>query len=195
MSYSSANLNKYTTGNSLYRWHIETFHKHLVALGLSTRPTTLLDAGCGEGHLSQAFVSAWPSLDIVGVDASEDAINHANTLFPDAGEFFAADIFELPFSDNSFDLVVCSQVLEHLEKPGEAVRELKRVASQNVLISVPLEPYFKFFNDISRFIGISPDPGHVQFWSKSSFPKFIRKFFDSPSFSTVHYYQAALASV
>lgn len=155
----------------------------------------MLDAGCGEGHLSNAFHLALPSLKIVGVDASEEAIDHARTLFPNTGEFFSGDVFKLPFNDDSFDLVVCSQVLEHLADPDEAVAELKRVSSGSVLISVPLEPYFKFFNDVSRFVGVSPDPGHVQFWTKTSFPEFIDRHFDDAAISAVHYYQVALATV
>ncbi len=192
MSYSSANLNKYTTTNSVYRWHIETFHKHLVALGLSTRPLTILDAGCGEGHLSSAFHNAAPNIQIVGVDASSEAIEFANDSFSGVGHFSTADIFDLPFDDDSFDLTVCSQVLEHLDDPDKAIAELKRVSARHVLISVPLEPYFKFFNDISRFVGISPDPGHVQFWTKTSFPRFIDEHFEKSHVSSVHYYQSAL---
>ncbi|NND70378.1 MAG: class I SAM-dependent methyltransferase [Rhodothermales bacterium] len=191
--HQSANLNKYTTSNRLYRWHIDAFHSHLTSLARTTNPARILDAGCGEGHLSQAFKSSMPHAAIEGIDHSHEAIEYARKQFGDVASFDQGDIHALPFETNSFDLVVCSQVLEHLDNPEQAITELKRVSRSYVLISVPLEPYFKFFNDISRALRISPDPGHVQFWTRKTFPEFIGKHFEHFEHSTLHYYQAALA--
>lgn len=191
--HQSANLNKYTTSSRLYRWHIDAFHNHLTSLAASTQAKTVLDAGCGEGHLSEALKRRLPKSQIKGIDYSHDAIQYAQNNFGEVATFEQGDIHALPFDDGSFDLVVCSQVLEHLTEPARALEELKRVARSYVLVSVPLEPYFKFFNDISRKLGISPNPEHVQFWTRKTFPLFVGAHFDKFEHSTLHYYQAALA--
>ncbi len=195
MSYRSANLNKYTTSNGLYRWHIDSFHRHLVDLARQSNPLRILDAGCGEGHLTVELRKAFPEIRIDSIDFSEGAIDYAKNTFGDTANFSTGDVHHLDFDDNQFDLVVCSQVLEHLPKPEIAVQELKRVSKKHVLISVPLEPYFKFFNDISRALGISPDPEHLQFWNRKTFPAFVEPHFSDAKFSTLHYYQTALANV
>lgn len=57
-------------------------------------------------------------------------------------EHIQGDITRMPFCDHSFDIVICTEVLEHLEKPGAALKELKRVAKKFILITVPHEPWF-----------------------------------------------------
>ena len=195
MSYWSENLNKYNAPNGIYRWHLDAFQKHLVSRIESVSPAAILDAGCGEGFLCDAIKQRLPEARITGVDFSQGAIDYAAQRFPDAAKYGTADIHALPCADRSFDIVVCSQVLEHLDNPDKAVREIIRVSSGYILISVPLEPYFKWFKDIGRLLRISPDPGHVQFWTKKSFPEFIGKFFTDAEYSTLHYYQSVLAPV
>jgi len=53
-----------------------------------------------------------------------------------------ADIQNLPYSDNEFDVVLCQQVLEHVFDPVKAIGELQRVAAKRLIISVPYEPFF-----------------------------------------------------
>jgi ubiquinone/menaquinone biosynthesis C-methylase UbiE len=53
-----------------------------------------------------------------------------------------ASVLSLPFAARSFDTVTCLEVLEHLDDPSAAVRELARVARRAVVVSVPFEPYF-----------------------------------------------------
>ena len=57
-----------------------------------------------------------------------------------------ASVLSLPFAARSFDTVTCLEVLEHLDDPAAAVRELARVARRAVVVSVPFEPYFRIGN-------------------------------------------------
>jgi SAM-dependent methyltransferase len=87
----------------------------------------VLDASCGVGYgieiLSRAGASA-----VTGVDISAEAIAAAKDRF---GEFATAleeaDLRDLPFKDNSFDVVVSFETIEHVEEPREALAELDRV--------------------------------------------------------------------
>ncbi len=53
--------------------------------------------------------------------------------------FIGIDAEKLPFKDNSFDFVLCTEVLEHVPKWGKAFEELQRVAKKKILVTVPLE--------------------------------------------------------
>ncbi len=116
---------------------------------LDLRPDSLvLDAGCGTGrHLSEAFRRR--KVHVVGIDMNyEDSATARNTLEimelegeGGSGSYgvFRADITRLPFSDGVFDLVICSEVLEHIAEDSKAVKEITRVLKPGELavVSVP----------------------------------------------------------
>lgn len=97
-----------------------------------TRFATLLDVGGGEGwlcHLVRTHLGA----EAFVADLSVEAGCRAHELF--AVEAVAVDAARLPFADAAFDVVVCSEVLEHVEWPVETMLELARVARRLLLIT------------------------------------------------------------
>lgn len=88
-----------------------------------------------------------------------------------------ASIYEIPFPNNSFDLVICTEVLEHLETPSLAIEEVKRVSRRNILISVPNEPFFMLGNFLrGKNMGkLGNDPEHINHWTVFSFASFLKK--------------------
>jgi 2-polyprenyl-3-methyl-5-hydroxy-6-metoxy-1,4-benzoquinol methylase len=52
------------------------------------------------------------------------------------------DVQNLSFEDKSYDIVLCQEVLEHVSNPIAAIKELKRVAKKQLIISIPYEPFF-----------------------------------------------------
>lgn len=93
---------------------------------------SFLDAGCGDGRYLAAFGAlAERPARIVGVDISERILETARDAAEAAGirpELVRANLEALPFDDETFDLVLCTQVIEHLLDPGAGLRELARVA-------------------------------------------------------------------
>jgi ubiquinone/menaquinone biosynthesis C-methylase UbiE len=193
--HQSANLHKYRSKSRLYQWHLRAFHEALYQMLRRTDAELVLDAGCGEGFVTTYLARRDPSLRITGVDVKEDAIAYARDHFGDLATFRTGSVYKLPFSDNSFDAIVCSEVLEHLDDPVRPLDEFKRVARRHVLITVPREPYFKWLNDLGRGLRLSPDPGHVNFWTKKTFQDFINGQFPQAAFAWKHTYQLALAQV
>ncbi|CAN5623271.1 hypothetical protein BH23BAC4_BH23BAC4_16260 [soil metagenome] len=195
--YRSQNLNRYTTSSRIYRWHTDVFHEALLDLidSATPSPRSILDAGCGEGYVSNLIAERNPQAKLTGIDASEGAIAYAQTNFGHAGDYQVASIFELPFPDNHFDLVLCSEVLEHLDDPMSALEELKRVSRRHVLITVPREPIFKFLNDVGKTLRLCGDPGHVNFWTKQDFQDVFQPHFSDTEFSWKHTYQLMLAEI
>lgn len=192
-SHESANLHKYSSDNAFYQKHLYAFLDEVHARIQQAGARTVLDAGCGEGFVVDYLAKKDPSLQLTGLDISEGAIAYANAHFGDQATFRTGSLFDLPFEEGQFDLVLCSEVLEHLDTPDPAVEELKRVARTHVLITVPREPYFQWLNNVGQWLGLSPDPEHVNFWTKASFQAFVRSHFSEVAFGWKHIYQLALA--
>ncbi len=144
---------------------------------LDLRPgTRVLDAGCGTGrHLAEAFRRQ--GVHVVGIDRNlQDAVKARNMLrlMEREGEggkgdwgVFVGDVTELPFPDESFDVVFCSEVLEHVHDDGRAISEIVRVlkSGQSLVVSVP-----RFFPEtvcwmLSRSYRTEPG-GHVRIYRK-----------------------------
>jgi methionine biosynthesis protein MetW len=95
-----------------------------------------LDVGCGDGGTSGVWLKERVAA-YVGVDISESAIRMASERGLDAQ--LISDATELPFPDDSFDLAVCTEVLEHLFEPQRALAEIRRVLrlGGRLIVTVP----------------------------------------------------------
>jgi SAM-dependent methyltransferase len=173
--YSSSNLRKHTSQNPLQRLLLDRFHETAAALFdmVAPAPRYVLDAGCGEGFAMRSLFGA-TTASVVGIDGSAGAVQVATTLNP-GRSFAAGDLYALPFPSSSFDLVVCMEVLEHLDDPERGLRELCRVSASWLLLSVPHEPLFRGANFLrgKNVRAWGNDPGHVNHWSRSGFLRFV----------------------
>jgi ubiquinone/menaquinone biosynthesis C-methylase UbiE len=174
MPYDSANLIRYTRGNPVSRAHIRRFKRVIGDRLAPFAPRSVLDAGCGEGFTVNALAARFPGVSFTGVDADTDAIAFAQGHFGGPANFATANLYALPFADASFDAVVCSEVLEHLDAPDRALAEVLRVAGAVAVVTVPHEPYFDALLQLGIRLGFSPDPGHVNHWTFGQFSRFVR---------------------
>lgn len=174
-TYTSSNLQKHTSANPLQRLLLARFHARAAALlaRVTPAPRCILDAGCGEGFAMRAVLGASGAV-VVGIDGSPGALQLADRLNP-GRRFAAGDLYALPFPARSFDLVVCMEVLEHLDDPGRGLRELCRVSGDWLLLSVPNEPLFRGANFLrgKNLHAWGNDPGHVNHWSARAFLRFV----------------------
>jgi SAM-dependent methyltransferase len=110
----------------------------------------ILDVGCGSGrHVAAAY--GLPGVRITGVDLNPvdltDAVQRLNLHDAMAAHgggswhLAAADICRLPFAPASFDLVICSEVLEHVSDPRAALNELLRVLKPGCQLAVSVPRY------------------------------------------------------
>lgn len=140
--------------------------------------SSVLDAGCGEGFVMKFLHKEFPRVPCEGIDLSEGAVRYARTINPEA-KFCVGSISELPFPDNSFDLVLAMEILEHLYEPEKALRELSRTTRRFCLVSVPREPFFTIAGLLSgrhlKHFGHNPE--HVQMWGKNAFCDFVGTYF------------------
>jgi len=88
--------------------------------------TQVLDVGCGAGFLSNEL--ALHHLNVTGVDLSEDSIRVAQKFDSTKSvKYLAADAYNLPFADQSFDVLTAMDFLEHVDQPAKAIQEFSRV--------------------------------------------------------------------
>lgn len=171
----TSNYRKHMSDNPIQRRLIDRFHTRITEIVVGLQPSTLLDAGCGEGFVADIFQKAMPGARITGFDVLEDSVKLASLRNPLAS-FAVGDIYDTGFEDSSFDVVYCLEVLEHLHEPDRALRELARVARKHVVLSVPHEPFFCLANAArGKNLDITPkgsDPDHRNFWSREKFGLF-----------------------
>ncbi|CCH44232.1 Ubiquinone/menaquinone biosynthesis methyltransferase [Wickerhamomyces ciferrii] len=99
------------------------------------KPTDkILDVGCGPGTITYGLAKYIPQGEIIGIEPTSELIEEAinNKVDSDTGprgkvKFEEASAFELPYEDESFDVVHAHQVIIHLSEPLKALKEMKRV--------------------------------------------------------------------
>lgn len=100
---------------------------------------SVLDAGCG--NLRDAYIAlARKDISYIGIDFSSSMLREGQKKYPPERVFLVqGDITSLPFKSNSFDLVLCSEVLEHIPNWKPVLLELKRVLKSggSLIISTP----------------------------------------------------------
>ena len=101
---------------------------------------TVLEAGCGVGAQTVTLARNSPGALITSIDVSETSLAQARRAVQAAGltnvTLQQADVFDLPFEPESFDHVFLCFVLEHLARPAEALKSLKRVLKLGGSITV-----------------------------------------------------------
>jgi 2-polyprenyl-3-methyl-5-hydroxy-6-metoxy-1,4-benzoquinol methylase len=169
----TSNYEKFQTANPVVRRLIDRFYGKVAAAVGPLDPGTVLDAGCGEGETLARLDSLLPA-SVTGVDLNPASVEFAAKRIP-SGDFRVADLNDLPFEDDSFDLVLCLEVLEHIPDPAPALAELSRVCRGDILISVPSEPWFRL-GSLARGKYLKDwgnHPEHVNHWNPRSLSEFL----------------------
>ncbi len=100
----------------------------------------VLEAGCGIGAQTRIIAPKNPAVSFTCIDISADSLRQAAEMAAGLGitnaAFQTADIFQLPFADETFDHVFLCFVLEHLSDPHKALRALMRVLRPGGSITV-----------------------------------------------------------
>lgn len=174
--FQSGNYKKYISKNPLMIMVTSNFVENLKDIIASVENIDkTIDIGCGEGFI----INSVGLPDIIGVDISMNALKLAKDRNQNCN-LCVGSVYELSFKKNSFDLVIATEVLEHLENPERALKEIQRMSRSYCIFSVPNEPYFRTMNflrgkNLKRF---GNDIEHLQNWSSGEFIKLIGKYFE-----------------
>ncbi|CAN5562842.1 methyltransferase domain-containing protein [soil metagenome] len=141
-----------------------------LAPGLS-----LLDVGCGPGTITVEFAERLAPGRVVGVDAAAEVIARASGEFVrDNLHFVTGDAYALPFEDDTFDIVHAHQTLQHVARPVEMLREMRRVTKPGGIVAARdvdyagtiwfprlpgLDSWIDLYDRVHRSNGGEPDAG------------------------------------
>lgn len=172
---------KYGTSNPVARRLMAGFTGELDELVGLTGATEAHEVGCGEGELSIRL--ARRGLRVRATDAFGQVLEEARRRASAAGmeiAFEATPVEELGPEGHAAELVLCCEVLEHLEDPERALEVLARLARPWLIASVPREPLWRALNlaRLSYVSELGNTPGHLNHWSKRGFVRFLRRRFE-----------------
>ena len=109
----------------------------------------ILDVGCGSSVFSRLLAKKYPCAEIMGIDISEEAVDFATTAKEKEGlknvSFMATGINNLPFKNDSFDVIIVSHLIEHLEKPNEALIEVNLKLKKGGILFVTTPNYLSLW--------------------------------------------------
>lgn len=176
------NYNKYYSKNPLEKMLMKRYEYSLNSLIKIINPSNIHEVGCGEGY----WVIQWAQqgYKVRGSDFSTTIIDIArtnarkNNLMESL--FQVCNIYDLKQDRDKAELVVCCEVLEHLDNPNEALRILKTLSDPYLILSVPREPIWRMMNIVrGKYItDFGNTPGHIQGWSKNGFIELVSRYFN-----------------
>ncbi len=136
---------------------------------------SVLDVGCGNGFFINTLVKTFPQRfnRVVGLDTSEEALKHVVT------EKIHGSISNLPFDNESFDLVTVLEVLEHLplEDFKKGIIELQRISRKSIIITVPNNQNLEISLTMCPMCNCRFNPDyHVRSFNKNDLAMLFTKF-------------------
>ena len=175
---------KYLSKNPFKKLLIKHYFNTIYKTVKDLKVRTVLEVGCGAGFSTQYLKKMCYSLEASDWDYSlvkQARLRNRFTIIKHES------IYNLLRDNDSFDLVVILEVLEHLKMPLAALREVHRVGSRYVLFSVPHEPLWNLVHICGD------DPGHIQHWRREDFGSLISEYFTTIKRVTSFPWQIILA--
>jgi ubiquinone/menaquinone biosynthesis C-methylase UbiE len=166
---------KYDASNPVVRYLLGRFFARVAALARGAHPASVLDCGSGEGEMLRRGVLP-DSVTPVCLDPRMPSL----ALIDGGAHRVCGSALDLPFASHSFDAVFCLEVLEHLDRPSEALAELARITRRTLIVSVPFEPWFTLGN-LARAKHLATwgnHPEHIRHWNTRTFRRFLAQAFD-----------------
>lgn len=169
----TSNFEKFQTGNPVVQRLIGRFYERVAATVAPLGASSVLDAGCGEGETIARLRGVLPER-VAAIDMNPESAAYTASRLP-AVQVEVGRIGELPYGEGSFDLVICLEVLEHLDDPDAALADLARVGSRDFVISTPHEPWFRLGSLMrGKYVsGLGDHPEHVNHWGPASLSRLL----------------------
>lgn len=170
---------KYNSNNIIEKFLMKNFFNKCASVlkEIDCDGGLVLEAGCGEGNFTCFLYNQLKDniTKMEAFDISERCVEEAKEKCPQVS-FKTGSIYEIN-KNKSYNLVVASEVLEHMDSPELAMDELLKASQKYVLITVPNEPLWrilnmargKYWNDLGN------TPGHVQHWNRTNIVDVVQR--------------------
>lgn len=168
---------KYEDTNFISKYLVTNYFKSVERLvSKTTNVDSAHEIGSGEGR---------STIKLNKMVANLTASEYVDTLVGIAKKnnpelvIFQESVYDLKNKSNSVNLVFLLEVLEHLDYPEQALKEIKRVSTKYLILGVPREPIWRILNmsRLKYLKDLGNTPGHLNHWSKKSLIKLIEKEF------------------
>ena len=172
-----------------------TFNFKKYSLGHSIN---MLDVGCGEGRHIFGVMQEYPNIKCIGLDMDDKSLAKAQegyeyfkSISNVGADFTKGSAYALPFEDNFFDLIICSEVLEHLHEYGNAIKEIHRVLKSGGKFYASVPAYWpeKVCWFLSKDYQNQPG-GHLRIFNENKLIEEIKdngfRFLSSERFHSIH---------
>ena len=150
--------------------HYEHLHRYYFASQF-IEGKSVLDLGCGEGYGS--YILSKSAAHVIGLDIDEKTVKHASSKYiKDNLEFIQGSVLKVPIKDKLFDVIVCFELLEHIEDHNKLLSEIKRLLKDDgfLLISTPNK---KIYSDERNYKNLF----HKKELYFDEFKELLRKYF------------------
>lgn len=160
------NWDQYTT-NLVYNKKTTGTNKELLRKYTQGK---ILDAGCGSGIQLGNLAQLESVIEAYGIDLGKPGLDYGKTHFPEL-KFSQASLYEIPFPDNYFDFIYSIDVVEHLDNPHLAMKEIYRVCKVGgtIFIQTPNYPIKRLYDVFHWLRGSKNSPAddftHVYFFN------------------------------
>ena len=142
----------YNHPNPLFRYIENKRISRLIKLAGIKETDKVLEVGCGAGHILERIQKG----KLYGIDISDIQIKRAKNRLGDKAELKKSPGEEIPFEDGYFDVILCSEVIEHVLDPPKLLREIKRVMKDDGILSlsIPNENLINFTKKLLKATGL-----------------------------------------
>jgi len=155
----------------------------------------LIDVGCGDGYVLKAIIKNFPDFDLIGIDISETRLRRAKESLKSLPnvEFIRADAQKMPFRSGSFNIAVCTEVIEHVPNDVCLLQEIYRILDKEGFLILTTPNLYTFETIFQKFVlkkevKISI-PDHLREYSWRELESKLRKArFNILSFSSIGFY-------
>lgn len=156
-------------------WAIEHLHRYALASNL-VKGRRVLDIACGEGYGSSLLANLAEF--VVGVDISQEAVDHASKKYVKENlKFLQGSATEIPVESKSIDIVVSFETIEHHDQHSRMLEEIKRVLKTDGIL-IMSSPDKKYYTDVPGY----NNPYHVKELYENEFKELISTFFKKSVF-------------
>lgn len=137
-----------------------------------------LDIGCASGYMLSQIAQVYPHAQYHGIDVYDEAIDFAKKNYPDIN-FQVAFAERLPFKENTFDLIIFYETIEHVENPFLSLKESKRILKKDGKLILAMDSGNWLFKSVwmiwENTYGKVWQGAHLNPFHHNSLEKFIKK--------------------
>ena len=155
--------------------HARKLYSHIIDKLSDVQFSNILDVGCGTGEILRTVRTLYPTVSLFGIDISREMLKQAEEKELDNAKLYLGDAEYLPFENNKFDLLICTDSFHHYPNPQKVIDEFYRVLKHNgYLLLADFWKPFPARQLMNLFMPFSNE-GDIKIYSKTEIINFLER--------------------